>query len=203
MPARHNVVFPIHAPPSSHSASGLTPSSKNPAIRASSDSRPTTSSSANLPSPTADRAASFFPSVRPTVDSGNRRANVSGARGKSLGIPPFRRCRGRRSVERVNTYLIEAYVAGGDIADLQDRARATAAAMRGEGREVRYLRSVLVRADETCFHLFEAASEDVVAELGRRAGLRYERIVEAEEPLSGRAVERQTGALDRLKGGPR
>jgi Protein of unknown function (DUF4242) len=103
----------------------------------------------------------------------------------------------------VNTYLIEAYVAGGDIADLQDRARATAAAMRGEGREVRYLRSVLVRADETCFHLFEAASEDVVAELGRRAGLRYERIVEAEEPRSGRTVERQTGALDRLKGGPR
>jgi Protein of unknown function (DUF4242) len=103
----------------------------------------------------------------------------------------------------VNTYLIEAYVAGGDIADLQDRARATAAAMRGEGREVRHLRSVLVRADETCFHLFEAASEDVVAELGRRAGLRYERIVEAEEPRSGRAVERQTGALDRLKGGPR
>jgi uncharacterized protein DUF4242 len=81
----------------------------------------------------------------------------------------------------VNTYLIEAYVAGGDSADQQGRARATAAAMRGEGHEVRYLRSVLVRADETCFHLFEAASEHVVAELARRAGLRYERIVEAEE----------------------
>ena len=103
----------------------------------------------------------------------------------------------------MNTYLIEAYVAGGDIADLQDQARATAAAMRGEGHEVRYLRSVLVRTDETCFHLFEAGSEDVVAELGRRAGLSYERIVEAEEPRSGRAEEQQTGALDRLKGGPR
>jgi hypothetical protein len=101
----------------------------------------------------------------------------------------------------VNTYLIETYVAGGDITDLQARARATAESMRGEGHEVRYLRSVLVRTDETCFHLFEAASEDLVAELGRRAGLRYERIVEAEVPRNGRAEEGQTGALDRLKGG--
>ena len=79
----------------------------------------------------------------------------------------------------MNTYLIEAYVAGGDIADLQDRARATAAAMRGEGREVRYLRSVLVRADETCFHLFEAASVSVVEAAVARAGLACDRIVEA------------------------
>jgi hypothetical protein len=75
--------------------------------------------------------------------------------------------------------------------------------MRDEGHEVRYLRSVLVRADETCFHLFEAASEDLVAELGRRAGLRYERIVEAEEPRNGRVEDGQTGALDPLKRGPK
>jgi hypothetical protein len=87
-------------------------------------------------------------------------------------------------------FLIEAYVAGGDLADLEDRARAAAAAMSAEGQAVRYLRSVLVRADETCFHLFEAASQDSVAELARRAELRYERIVEAEEH-------------NRLKGGSR
>ena len=80
----------------------------------------------------------------------------------------------------MTTYLIEAYVAGGDISVLEDRARAAATVMSNEGHAVRYLRSVLVRADETCFHLFEAASPDIVAELARRAELSYERIVEAE-----------------------
>jgi Nickel responsive protein SCO4226-like len=81
----------------------------------------------------------------------------------------------------VTTYLIEAYVAGADMTGLQDRARAAAETMSNEGHAVRYLRSVLVRADETCFHLFEAASQDTVAELAQRAELAYERIVEAEE----------------------
>jgi hypothetical protein len=85
----------------------------------------------------------------------------------------------------VTTYLIETYVAGGDMADLRDRARATAAAMSDEGHVIRDLRSVLVPADETCFHLFDAGSEELVAELARRAELRYERIVEAEEYRSG------------------
>jgi hypothetical protein len=96
----------------------------------------------------------------------------------------------------VTTYLVEAYVAGGDLADLQDRVRAAAVVMNDEGHVVRYLRSVLVRADETCFHLFDAASEDVVAEVARRAELRYERIVEAEEHRSGHA-----DAFNRPEGG--
>jgi Nickel responsive protein SCO4226-like len=89
----------------------------------------------------------------------------------------------------VTTYLIEAYMPGGDLGDLEDRARVAADAMSNEGHAVRYLRSVLVRADETCFHFFDAASEGVVAELARRAELPYERIVEAEEKaerISGR-----------------
>lgn len=102
----------------------------------------------------------------------------------------------------MTTYLIEAYVAGGHLADLEDRARAAAEAMSSEGHAVRYLRSVLVRADETCFYLLEADSEDVVAELAVRADLRYERVVEAEEHWSGDAEHRQTPAIDRLKGGP-
>jgi hypothetical protein len=60
---------------------------------------------------------------------------------------------------------------------------------------------VLVRADETCFHLFDAASEEVVAELARRAKLRYERIVEAEEYRSGRTQRRTIQAFDQLEGG--
>jgi hypothetical protein len=87
----------------------------------------------------------------------------------------------------VTTYLIETYVAGGDMADLDDRARAAARAMSNEGHAVRYLRSVLVRVDETCFYFFEAASQGVAIELARRAGLRYERVVEAEMHCSGDA----------------
>jgi hypothetical protein len=99
----------------------------------------------------------------------------------------------------VTTYLIEAYVAGGHVGELEDRARAAVEAMRDEGHAVRYLRSVLVRADETCFHFFEAASEDVIAELARRAELGHQRIVEAEERRCGNTEEQP----DRLKGGPR
>jgi len=98
-----------------------------------------------------------------------------------VGVSLFRPPRRRPSLDSVTTYLIEAYVAGGDIADLQGRARAAAETMSNEGHAIRYLRSVLVPADETCFHLFDAASEDTVAELARRAQLTYERIVEAEE----------------------
>lgn len=93
----------------------------------------------------------------------------------------------------MTTYLIEAYVAGGEMADLQDRARAVAAAMSDEGHVIRYLRSVLVRADETCFHFFDAASEKLVAELARRADLQYERIVEAEEYRTGYAFNHVEG----------
>ena len=96
----------------------------------------------------------------------------------------------------MTAYLIEAYVTGEEVTDLRDRARAAADAMRNEGHVVRYRRSVLVRADEMCFHLFDAASEDAVAELARRARLRYERIVEAEVYCSGRAE-----ALSQLEGG--
>jgi hypothetical protein len=81
----------------------------------------------------------------------------------------------------VPTYLIEAYVASLDMTDIQERARAAAEAMKNEGHAIRYLRSVLIRVDETCFHLFDAVSEDAVVELARRAHLDYERIVEAEE----------------------
>lgn len=101
----------------------------------------------------------------------------------------------------MTTYLIEAYIAGGDIADLEGRTRAAAAALRSEGHEVCYLRSVVVRADETCFHLFEAPSKDVVAELARRAALSYERIVEAEEHRRTRAEEPMR-ARNGLEGGP-
>jgi hypothetical protein len=82
----------------------------------------------------------------------------------------------------VTQYLVEAYTPKRDRKDLAAivaQVRRQAARMRRDGIEVRYLRPIFVPEDETCFHLFEAASADVVSELHRRARLSYDRIVEA------------------------
>jgi hypothetical protein len=81
-------------------------------------------------------------------------------------------------------YLVEAYTSkrgGDDLGSLVARARKAAAAMRRDGIDVHYLRPILVPEDETCFHLFEAPSAEVVAEISKRAELAYDRIAEAVE----------------------
>jgi tRNA A58 N-methylase Trm61 len=68
-------------------------------------------------------------------------------------------------------YLIELYtVAEVDSAVL---------ARLGDGKAVRYLRSILIPGDETCLHLVEADSVEHVAEAFEQAGLTADRIVEA------------------------
>ena len=42
---------------------------------------------------------------------------------------------------------------------------------------VRYVRSILVPEDETCFHLFEGPSEEAVRKVGAMAGLAPLRVV--------------------------
>jgi hypothetical protein len=44
---------------------------------------------------------------------------------------------------------------------------------------VRFLRSVFVPEDETCFYLYEAASVDDVREAARRAALPFATVVES------------------------
>lgn len=46
---------------------------------------------------------------------------------------------------------------------------------------MRYRRALLVREDDTCFHLLEAPSAEAVIEASMRAGLEFERIVEVIE----------------------
>jgi hypothetical protein len=48
--------------------------------------------------------------------------------------------------------------------------------MRGDGVSVRFLRSVYVPEDETCFFLLEGESALAVAETARRAGLAFTRV---------------------------
>jgi hypothetical protein len=79
----------------------------------------------------------------------------------------------------VTTFLVEAYApAGVDLAEVEARAQAAAAALAGDGIAVHYVRPILVPGDETCFHLIESGSEAGVVELIRRAALSFIRIVE-------------------------
>lgn len=76
-------------------------------------------------------------------------------------------------------FLVELYVPRTDSLAAErggERGRAAAEELTREGTPVRYLRSIFVPEDETCFHLYEAATADVVREVARRAALRFERV---------------------------
>lgn len=87
-------------------------------------------------------------------------------------------------------FLVERFLSGNPEAKLSvvaDLASAAAAAMREEGTPIWYLGSTLVPEDELCYCLFEGPSAEAVAETNRRAGLTYERILEAlwvQEPIN-------------------
>ena len=79
-------------------------------------------------------------------------------------------------------FAVEVYspkLAADEFEETVARARACAFELAAEGTAVRYVRSLLLPGDETCFHVFAAPSVESVAELSRRAGIAYERIVDA------------------------
>ena len=79
-------------------------------------------------------------------------------------------------------FLVETYAsrnAGAEVEQGAERARAAAAQLTLEGKPVRFLRSIFVPEDETCFYLFEAASLEAVREAAQRAALSFDRIAEA------------------------
>ncbi len=81
----------------------------------------------------------------------------------------------------MTSWLVESYAPGWtDLAEVDQRAREAAVTVTLAGTPVRYVRTIFVREDETCFHVFEAASADTVREVVRRASLSAQRIVEAE-----------------------
>lgn len=78
-------------------------------------------------------------------------------------------------------FLVESYLprSSGALDDAPESARRAAELAAKEGIAVRYLQTTLLPSDETCFHLFEAASVAVVEAAAARAGLACDRIVEA------------------------
>lgn len=76
-------------------------------------------------------------------------------------------------------FLVELYVPQADGAAVERkarRARLAALELTREGRSVRYVRSIFVPEDETCFLLFEAATAGDVEEAARRASLAFDHV---------------------------
>jgi hypothetical protein len=89
-----------------------------------------------------------------------------------------------RSVPDVPEFLVELYVPRDDstaAARGAARARLAGEALTLEGTPIRYLRSIYVPEDETCFYLYEATSVADVRAAARRAGLPTDHICEAVE----------------------
>jgi hypothetical protein len=77
------------------------------------------------------------------------------------------------------SYLLELYVPRTcSVPEAFAAARSIEDAARRYGLELRYVRTLLVVEDETCFHVFEAPSREVLDASLDRAGVREARITE-------------------------
>jgi hypothetical protein len=77
------------------------------------------------------------------------------------------------------SYLVEVYQPGGGARVAAARARSAAEAVSQAGAPVRYIRSIFVPEDETCFHVFESSSKEAVLAAIERAAFAFARIAEA------------------------
>ncbi len=86
-------------------------------------------------------------------------------------------------------YLLERFVATQERALAAEQALVAAARLAEERTAIRYLGSIFLPEDETCFCLFEAGSRSALERLGERAGVDYERIVPALKLAAARSIE--------------
>jgi hypothetical protein len=100
-------------------------------------------------------------------------------------------------------FLLEQYVSRADRAGVDrgaERARRAAEQLTREGTRVRHLRALFLPDEETCFHLYRAASVEAVRAAATRAGLSCDHIVEVVLAASGRA--RPLGLVDKERSSP-
>ena len=79
-------------------------------------------------------------------------------------------------------FLVELYAPRSDEDAVEldsQRARRAADELARQGLQVRFVRSVFVPEDETCFYLYEASSAGNARRAAQRAGLRVDRVTEA------------------------
>jgi uncharacterized protein DUF4242 len=77
-----------------------------------------------------------------------------------------------------------------------DNAHLAAEELTRHGTPVRYLSSIFVPEDETCFHMYEATSADAIREVAQRAELPFERVLEAIPNTVGRDALGATAARE-------
>lgn len=95
----------------------------------------------------------------------------------------------------MNVFLVEHYwpgVTGEAFARAAERVRQAADELAAAARPIRFMHSTLVPEDENAFCVFSASSPGLVAEAYARAGVEFERIVEAVE-LGAGSVDNETG----------
>jgi hypothetical protein len=85
--------------------------------------------------------------------------------------------------KRSSLFVAERYISSGHAQvgheDAQ-RAQAVSRDLAGRGTAIRYLGSIFVPQDETCFAFFEAGSAAEVRSLANQAFITYHRIVHAQ-----------------------
>ncbi|MGZ4358676.1 MAG: hypothetical protein ACXVZO_07830 [Gaiellaceae bacterium] len=89
-------------------------------------------------------------------------------------------------------YLAEVYTPRRELERLDEKTesiRAAAKALAREGVPIRHLQAVFVPEEETCFHLFDAASAETVERALSKAGVESERISEAFDASASRGGE--------------
>jgi hypothetical protein len=106
---------------------------------------------------------------------------------------------------RMAEFMVELYAPRADRAALQaraERARLAAEQVSREGTPVRYVRSIFVPDDETCFLLYEAEHAADVAQAARRACVQFDRVAEAltEATPDETSSRRTPSAIDRDEG---
>ena len=84
----------------------------------------------------------------------------------------------------MTSYLVEAYLpATTSLDEVDQRASRAAEDLSASGSTVRFVRSIYIAEDETCFLVFDAPSADAVRLASNRAQINPQRIVEAVEHL--------------------
>jgi hypothetical protein len=84
----------------------------------------------------------------------------------------------------MKTYLVEHYWPGvteSRFSAAAESLQVAASTIAADGGSLRYLHSTLVPEDEAAFCVFEAASRSLVELAYARAGVRFERILDAVE----------------------
>jgi hypothetical protein len=111
-------------------------------------------------------------------------------------------------------FIVERYLPAARQAELAaavDHDRRAAERMTAAGVPARHLATIYVPSDESCFSLFDAPSADALRQAQERAGIGFERIVEAvqlpppnprnREPLPHARITRHTPSSPAKRGG--